>query len=294
MRRRKVIICNERRGCGIPHFREKPRKDGAPGTFAIVVFAFHIQEHKFGLKVSNYLYVVASLLAVVATIIIVNKTRSIDAEKDREVKIATDAANLKIAQAGSDAAKALSDAATANQKAQEAKLKAQETERSNTSLKVELNKHEEQEKENEIKLAAQNQQTAQFTQALQFQQQTMAQQIHVSPELNNAQIDAIAAELKPFAGQEVIIHRTDDTVVGRLASSIANAFLRAGIKFPQYSDDISQLYQGVTVVVHAPDQGHPPMADALVNALMRQGIPVNKGAIDSVPMGAVALYLGPQ
>jgi flagellar biosynthesis GTPase FlhF len=234
------------------------------------------------------------LLAVVATIIIVNKTRSIDAEKDREVKIATDAANLKIAQAGSDAAKALSDAATANQKAQEAKLKAQETERSNTSLKVELNKHEEQEKENEIKLAAQNQQTAQFTQALQFQQQTMAQQIHVSPELNNAQIDAIAAELKPFAGQEVIIHRTDDTVVGRLASSIANAFLRAGIKFPQYSDDISQLYQGVTVVVHAPDQGHPPMADALVNALMRQGIPVNKGAIDSVPMGAVALYLGPQ
>jgi hypothetical protein len=155
-------------------------------TFAIVVFAFHIQEHKFGLKVSNYLYVVASLLAVVATIIIVNKTRSVDAEKDREVKIVTDAANLKIAQAGSDAAKALSDAATANQKAQEAKLKAQETERSNTSLKVELNKHEGQEKENEIKLVAQNQQTAQFTQALQFQQQTMAQQIHVSPELNNA------------------------------------------------------------------------------------------------------------
>jgi hypothetical protein len=262
-------------------------------TFAIVVFAFHIQEHKFGLKVSNYLYVVASLLAVVATIIIVNKTRSIDAEKDREVKIVTDAANLKIAQAGSDAAKALSDAATANQKAQEAKLKAQETERSNTSLKVELNKHEGQEKENEIKLAAQNQQTAQFTQALQFQQQTMAQQIHVSPELNNAQIDAIAAELKPFAGQEVIIHRTSDTVVGRLASSIANAFLRAGIKFPHYSDDIDQLYQGITVVVHA-DQGHPPLADALVNALMRQGIPVNKGAIDSVPMGAVALYLGPQ
>jgi hypothetical protein len=194
-------------------------------TFAIVVFAFHIQEHKFGLKVSNYLYVVASLLAVVATIIIVNKTRSIDAEKDREVKIVTDAANLKIAQAGSDAAKALSDAATANQKAQEAKLKAQETERSNTSLKVELNKHEGQEKENEIKLAAQNQQTAQFTQALQFQQQTMAQQIHVSPELNNAQIDAIAAELKPFAGQEVIIHRTSDTVVGRLASSIAKESL---------------------------------------------------------------------
>jgi len=90
-------------------------------TFAIVVFAFHVQQHKFGLKVSNYVYVVASILAVIATIVIVNRTHSLDAEKDRLVKVATDAADLKIAQANKDAASALSDAATANQKAGESR-----------------------------------------------------------------------------------------------------------------------------------------------------------------------------
>jgi hypothetical protein len=95
-------------------------------TFAIVIFAFHIQEHKFGLKVGNYIYVVASLLAVLATIVILNKTHSIDAEKDREVKIATDAADLKIAQADKDASKGISDAAAANQKAAEATRQAAE------------------------------------------------------------------------------------------------------------------------------------------------------------------------
>jgi hypothetical protein len=89
-------------------------------TFAIVVFAFHIQENKVSLKVSNYVYVTASLIAVLSTIIILNKTRSIDEAKDREVRLAIEATNLKIAQADKDVARAISDATLANQKAVEA------------------------------------------------------------------------------------------------------------------------------------------------------------------------------
>jgi hypothetical protein len=75
-------------------------------TFAIVIFAFHIQEHRTGLKVSNYFYVVASLLAVVATIVIVVKSKSLDAEKDRVAKIQIDSADAKAAEAGASAANA--------------------------------------------------------------------------------------------------------------------------------------------------------------------------------------------
>jgi hypothetical protein len=95
------------------------------GTIAIVYFAFH-REHKLALRISNYAYVVASLLAVVSTIVIVNKTKALDTEKDRVVKVATHAADLKIAQAEQDASKGIADAAIANQKAAEATKQAAE------------------------------------------------------------------------------------------------------------------------------------------------------------------------
>jgi len=79
-------------------------------TAAIVTFAFHIQEHKHGLKISNYIYVVSSLLAVVSTIVIVNKTKSIDAEKDRQVKLSIEAADIKIASANAKAEEATAQA----------------------------------------------------------------------------------------------------------------------------------------------------------------------------------------
>lgn len=95
------------------------------------------------------------------------------------------------------------------------------------------------------------------------------------------------------AGQEVIIHTTSDTVVGRLAANIAAAFRQAHIQFPEYSTDFGALYKGISVVVHA-NEGHPPLADALIKALRQQGIRVNPVALDSVPDGKVAIYLGPQ
>ena len=265
-------------------------------TFAIVLFAFHIQEHKFGLKVSNYIYVIASLLAVLATIVILNKTRSVDAEKDRQVRVATDAADLKIAQAKNDAAKALSDAATANQKAQEAQLKAEETSHADTSLKVELNKHEGQEKEVQNKLAAQEQQTAQFAQGVAQQQQGMAQQIQATPSLGPAQIDQIATLMKPFAGQSILIHVMMDAHSTRLADEFAQAFKMAGIEAAGPNIDVGRNYEGVMVIVKNPTpQPHPPIADALLNAIRSVGIvPKFVYAPDIPSANDVWLCIGPE
>jgi hypothetical protein len=75
-------------------------------TFAIVAFAFHWEQHKTALRFSNYIYVLFSLIAVIATMVIVVKTNSLDTDKD-----------LQVAQAQKDAAQAKKDAANANENA---------------------------------------------------------------------------------------------------------------------------------------------------------------------------------
>lgn len=74
-------------------------------TFSMVFFAFH-KDHPFALRTSNYVYVVASVLAVLSTIAVVNKTKSLDNEKDRLAKIAYGVADVKISQANAAAATA--------------------------------------------------------------------------------------------------------------------------------------------------------------------------------------------
>jgi hypothetical protein len=240
-----------------------------------------------GLRPKRYLLteiaiLVAAFIALVGTSGAVHFGDLVSKLKDADLKAYQKQADMQIALANKDSAQA-------NATAQQAKLQAEETSRANALLQIRVSKGQIETKKAQSALAAKNEQNSQYTRALAVQQQTMAQQIHTSPELTRAQIDLIANALKPFSGQEVIMHRTGDTVVGRLGSSIANAFLQAGIKFPQYLIDIDQLYQGVTVVVHA-DQGHPLLADVLVSALLQQGIPVNKVAMDSIPAGKVALY----
>jgi hypothetical protein len=253
------------------------------GTIAIVYFAFH-REHKLLLRISNYAYVVASLFAVVSTIVIVNKTKALDAEKDREVKIATDAADLKIAQAHTDAAKALSDAANANQKSEE-------TKQANLQLQIALTRHEGHEQEAEAKLAAQNKETSDFAHALAQQQENMQQQAKVSPVLNGDQIASLGDFLRIYAGQSVQIHETFDTVVIRLAVGIRSALSQAGIAAPVPILDAGPA-QGVSVVVHSP-QDVPPLANALILGLRQAGIEAHPVSLSSVPKGQVAIYLGP-
>lgn len=245
-------------------------------TFAIVVFAFHVQEHKTGLKASNYVYVVASVLAVVSTIVIVVKTRSLDAEKDR-------VASVQIAQLKRDAA-------TANKTAEE-------TKQANLQLKSALLSHERQEKEAETKLSAKESldynHVLEAQKAQRGQNEVMQRQAVVSPQLTLTQVHALASALKPFAGQDVSLHVTSDTVVGRLAVAIKMAFNEAAITTKYYMTDIGALYQGVSVAVHDP-KSVPPIANALVIGLQQAGIDVHAvSAPQRVAAGQVAVFLGP-
>jgi hypothetical protein len=180
-----------------------------------------------------------------------------------------------------------------NQQTESAKKETAQLFGQNQQLAIDLSKEQTIARKAEAGLQKQNEETSRYSHALAVQQQTIAQQIHTSPELTTAQVEAIANALTPFGGQEVIMHRTEDTVVGRLGASIATAFNTAHIKIPSYSIDMGQLYQGVTIAVHA-DKGHPPLADVLLNALRQQGIVVTPVSLDTVPEGRVALFLGPQ
>lgn len=261
-------------------------------TVAIVFFAFH-KDHKTGLRASNYVYIIASLLSVLSTIVIVNKTKALDAEKDRQAGLAHDAAQLQSNQAKATAETAKADAAKANQKAQEANDHAAKLEAENIRLGGQIGNDAAKARAAESALDAKNKETSDFAHSLQQQQATMQEQAKASPVLTDFQIRQLATSLAPYTGQEVIIHRTVDTVVGRLASTIAMSLQMAGIKFPQYFNDIGQLYQGVSVAVHDPTKV-PPLAEALVVGLRQAGIVVHPvAAPQQVPEGKVAIYLGP-
>lgn len=143
-------------------------------TFGIILFNFHIKGRGHGLRWSNYIYITASALALVATIAIITKTRSINAQKDRQLKRFEAQADVQIQQF-----KAI--AAQADQKAEKAKLE-------NSALRVVVSNGALATKKAESELAAENEKTSQFTHALQLQQENMAQQMHVSPVLDASQI----------------------------------------------------------------------------------------------------------
>jgi hypothetical protein len=253
-------------------------------TFAIVFFAFH-KEHKTGSRFSNYVYVLASLLAVISTIVIVNKTKSLDAEKDRLSKASSDASDVKVAQAKADAA-------TANKIAQEAKDETAKIESENIKLGGQVTTDATAARTAEASLAKANKETSDFAHGIALQQQNMAQQAKVSPTLDANQALSLANYLRAYAGGTVAVHMTLDTVVIRLGNGIQYALQQAGIKSDGSSMDAGRTYQGVSVVVHSP-QDVPPLANALVMGLRAQGIAVNPAADTSVPVGHVNIYLGP-
>jgi len=252
---------------------------GALSTFWIIIFALHVKESKMGLKISNYVYLGAAWLAVISTVVIIAKTRSIDTEKDKQVELFQSQAAVQIQQLKTTA--------------EEAKLKAENTSKENALLRIDVLKGQAESKKAEAALATQNQQTNQFAHALQMQQENMAQQMHVSPVLSESQIVALSNSLKPFSGQDVIFHTTLDTTVLRLSYGIIRALDAASVKHTQNSMDAGAMYQGVSVVIHQiPD--HPPLADALISGLTSAGIIVHPVVLpDRVPDGRVAIFLGP-
>jgi hypothetical protein len=235
--------------------------------------------------ISEAAVILAATVSLVGTIGAIHFGKVVSKLKDDDLAQYKKAADLKIA--------------GLTKESEDAKKETAQLTKDNKQLQIDLSKEKTtlskeqttaRTAESDLKKA--NESTVQFTQALAMQQQVMAQQVHTSPELNESQIAAVATMLKPFAGQELIIHSTTDTVVARLGNSVAAACKMGGIT-PQFTEDLGAMYQGVSVVVHA-DQGHPPLADILVIGLRQQGIIVTPASNNSVPVGKVAIYLGPQ
>lgn len=203
-----------------------------------------------------------------------------DAEKDRQLLLSQSQAAVQIQQFKAIAA--------------EANLKAEETSKANSLLRNEVEKEQAETRKTTTELVVRAQRTEEFTQQLAQQQKSISQQIHATPLLSDSQINKIAEQLKPFAGQTVSIHTMLDAHCQRLGAQFQRAFEIAGIKIPDYSTVVGPNYQGVLIVVKNPNPSpHAPLADALFNAVKSVGIDAHGVADPSVAEGLVAIYIGP-
>lgn len=234
---------------------------------------------------SEAMVIVAATVSLIGTIGAIHFGDVVGKIKDDDLARYKKSADLSIAQL-------TKDAATANQKAQEAENRAEDTSKANAQLQIQVSQNALKAEKAQSALAKQNQETYNYAHALAQQQATMAEQAHVSPVLTKTQITTFSEALRPFSGQDVIFHSTLDTTVLRLKQSIAIALMNAGITFKENSMDAGSLYQGVSVVVHSP-QDVPPLANTLVQGLRQAGISVNTVSLESIPQGRVAIYLGP-
>lgn len=228
--------------------------------------------------ISEALVILAATVSLAGTIGAIHFGNVVSKLKDDELAMYKKAADLRLAELATEA--------------EQAKKETAELSKQNKQLGIDLSKEQTTARKQEGELKKQTEGTIRFAQALAVQQQTMARQIHASPELDDAQVDALAKALAPFKGQELIVHTTVDTVVQRLGASLSRACDKAGIVHSN-TTDFGVLYQGVTVAVHA-QEGHPQFADVLVIALREQGIVPSTLSLDQVPEKKVAVYLGPQ
>jgi hypothetical protein len=261
---------------------------GALSTFWIIIFTFHSKESKFGIRASNYIYLGAAWLAVISTVVIIAKTRSIDAEKDKQIGLFQSEAAIQIQQLKTVAAQAI-------QKAEEAKGKVEDTAKENSLLRIKVAKDEIETKKATTELSIQAQKSDQFVQTLAEQQHNMETQIKPVPSLSDQQIKTMAAELKPFAGQSVTISMMLDVHCARLGDQFHKVLDQAGIKVSGYGTVVGPLYQGISVVVRNPSPNpHPPLADALLKAMASAGINAKGVAERTIHADEVGIYIGPE
>jgi hypothetical protein len=256
---------------------------------AMILYEKHSKNHgqmlEWRLR-TEIVVIVAAFLSFSGSIAAISFGNIVSHLKDVDLEAYKTSAGLKIALANTYAA-------TANQKAQEAREAAAKVEQENALLGGSVAKNAEIARNAEADLAKANKETSDFAHSLQQQQGVMAEQAKVSPQLTSYQIQALSRVLKPYAGQDVALHTTDETVVRRLAAEIHTAFIDAGITTKNYSTDMDALYQGVSVAVHDPNNV-PPIANALVMALRQDGIDVHPVAAPNiVSAGQVGIFLGP-
>lgn len=230
--------------------------------------------------------IVAAFICLCGTVGAISFGNMVSHLKDVDLEAYKTSARLQISQANTFAA-------TANQKAQEAREAAAKVEQENALLGSSVERNAEIARKAESDLAKANKETSDFAHSLQQQQATMQEQAKVSPQLTAYQIQVLASVLKPFAGQDVSLHVTADTVVARLGATIKMALAQAGVTTKYYSTDMGALYQGVSVAVHDP-KDVPPIANTLVMGLRQAGIDVHPvAAPQMIPAGQVGIFLGP-
>lgn len=235
---------------------------------------------------SEFIAAFAAIVSLIGTIGAIHYSNVVSHIKDVDLNTYKTQAGVQIAQANQAAAEA-------NRKAQEANDKAVQATNLNLKLQAKVATESTRAATAEAGLEKSNKETSDFAHSLQQQQATMAEQAKVSPQLTPYQIQNLANVLKPFAGQDVALHVTTDTVVARLGSTIAVALNQAGVTTKSYSTDMGALYQGVSVAVHDPNDV-PPIANALVIGLRQAGINVQPVAAPKmVKAGEVGIFLGP-
>jgi uncharacterized membrane protein len=229
-------------------------------TFAIVIFAFHIEQHRAGLKISNYVYVVASVLAVVSTIVIVVKTKSLDAEKDR-------VANVEIGKAKAAASEADAKAEGARLKAEQVTASAEEARKNSLLAEAEAQKAV----LDKTKILHDNLVLQQQIE----QERTARQQIeqNLAPR-NLAKVGQtrITEQLLLLSPQEIdCVIYAGNPEAQNLANQIAYAFQAANWKFHYYSPMGGSL-QGVLVEYDGNDQEAIKVANIVMTELHDSGI----------------------
>jgi hypothetical protein len=276
----------------------------AGAALTVVAAMYVLYENRqiaLGKSVKHYLLsefgvLAAALISLIGTIGAIHYSNTVSHLKDVELENYKTKATLQIAQANQAAADADATAKTADQKAQEARQKADNTETANSKLRIEVFKHEEEAKQANTALAAQTEKVNQFAQGVAQQQQGMARQMQTTPSLAEPQVQFLANQLKPFAGQTISIHVMMDARSQRLAGQIERAFQLAGIKMGANSTDVGADFKGVIIGVHdASPAPHPALADALLNAFHSIGIAATGGAVGNmVEGGQVVILIGPE
>jgi hypothetical protein len=245
---------------------------------------------------SEFIVALAAAASLIGTIGAIHFGNLVSHIKDDELSHYQAQAKIDIANAESAAATANATARTADRKAQEARQKADSTETANAKLRIEVFKHEAEAKQANIALAAQTEKVNQFAQGVAQQQQGMAQQMQASPSIGEPQIQQLANLLRPYAGQTISVHTMMDARSQRLARQLEEAFQRAGVKIGMNMTDLGADYKGILIAVHdASPAPHPPVADALLNALHSMGIAANGVADPGMAGdGQITILIGPE
>jgi hypothetical protein len=255
---------------------------------ALVLYEKHSKNQGRMLRwnlLSEIAVIVAAFISLCGTVGAISFGNIVSHLKDVELAAYKTQAAVEIARANTTAEQAKAEA-------QKAREKAVTVENDNIKLGGKVQQNANQARTAEAALEQKNKETSDFAHALAQQQGVMAEQAKLSPILTDYQIQQLAERLRPYGGQDVILHSTADTTVLRLKVTIATALNKAGITFKSNGIDMGSIYQGVSVPVHDP-QNIPPLADALVQGLRQAGIDVHPASVDAVPAGSVAIYLGP-